>query len=137
MKPRIAHYLFSDLHVFRTENDYLMCGLFARGVEVAKLCKLSNDRKESTMQHLIECPSKPDDSVYNSCDAICRSVVLHNVHVLVRISILVGLSSCCSPPGITRIRLTGKRTEALVKWYGYPTSFNSCIDAKALVRYKG
>ena len=29
-----------------------------------------------------------------------------------------------------------KRTKALVKWYGYPTSLNSWIDAKALVRYK-
>ena len=34
-----------------------------------------------------------------------RSVVLHNVHVVVRISILAGLT-CCSPPGDTRIRLT-------------------------------
>ena len=33
-------------------------------------------------------------------------------------------------------RKVGKRTEALVKWYTYPSSFNNFIDAKALVRYK-
>ena len=33
-------------------------------------------------------------------------------------------------------RKVDKRSEAMVKWYGYPTKFNSWIDAKALVRYK-
>ena len=33
-------------------------------------------------------------------------------------------------------RKVGRRTEALVKWYGYPSKFNSWVDAKALVRYK-
>ena len=30
-------------------------------------------------------------------------------------------------------RKVGRRTEALVKWFGYPSKFNSWIDAKALV----
>ena len=30
-------------------------------------------------------------------------------------------------------RKLGRRTEALVKWFGYPSKFNSWIDAKALV----
>ena len=30
----------------------------------------------------------------------------------------------------------GRRTEALVKWYGYPSKFKSWVDAKALIRYK-
>ena len=33
-------------------------------------------------------------------------------------------------------RRVSKRTEVLVKWYGYAQSFNSWIDSKALVRYK-
>ena len=33
-------------------------------------------------------------------------------------------------------RKVGRRTEALVKWYGYPSKFNSWIDAKDLVHYK-
>ena len=33
-------------------------------------------------------------------------------------------------------RKVGIRTEALVKWFGYPSKFNSWIDAEALVRYK-
>ena len=33
-------------------------------------------------------------------------------------------------------RKVGRRTEALVKWYGYPSKFNSWVDAKALVHYK-
>ena len=33
-------------------------------------------------------------------------------------------------------RKVGRRTESLVKWYGYPFKFNSWIDAKALVHYK-
>ena len=32
-------------------------------------------------------------------------------------------------------RKVGRRTEALVKWFGYPSKFNSWIDAKALVHY--
>ena len=31
-------------------------------------------------------------------------------------------------------RKVGRRTEALVKWFGYPSKFNSWIDARALVR---
>ena len=30
-------------------------------------------------------------------------------------------------------RKVGRRTEALVKWFGYPSKFNSWIDASALV----
>ena len=33
-------------------------------------------------------------------------------------------------------RKVGRRTEVLVKWYGYPSKFNSWVDAEALVRYK-
>ena len=33
-------------------------------------------------------------------------------------------------------RKVGRRTEALEKWYGYPSKFNSWIDAKALVLFK-
>ena len=33
-------------------------------------------------------------------------------------------------------RKVGRRTEALVKWFGYPSKFNSWIDAKAFVHYK-
>ena len=33
-------------------------------------------------------------------------------------------------------RKVGRRTAALMKWYGYPSKFNSWIDAKALVHYK-
>ena len=33
-------------------------------------------------------------------------------------------------------RKVGRRTEVLVKWYGYPSQFNSWVDAEALVRYK-
>ena len=32
-------------------------------------------------------------------------------------------------------RWRNKRREVLVKWSGYPTSFNSWIDAKTLVNY--
>ena len=32
-------------------------------------------------------------------------------------------------------RKVGRRTEALEKWFGYPTKFISWIDAKALVHY--
>jgi len=34
-------------------------------------------------------------------------------------------------------REKGKRAEVLVKWSGYPASFNTWIDAKAVVAYKG
>ena len=34
-------------------------------------------------------------------------------------------------------RKKGKRAEVLVKWSGYPASFNTWIDAKAVVAYKG
>ena len=34
-------------------------------------------------------------------------------------------------------RKQGKKTQVLVKWWGYPTSFNSWIDERALVDYKG
>ena len=37
---------------------------------------------------------------------------------------------------ILQRRRVGNRAEVLVKWYGYPQSFNSWIDSKALVRYK-
>ena len=33
-------------------------------------------------------------------------------------------------------RKMGRRTEAFVKWYGYPSKFSSWIDGKALVGYK-
>ena len=33
-------------------------------------------------------------------------------------------------------RKVNRRTEVLVKLYGYPSKFNSWIDAKALVGYK-
>ena len=33
------------------------------------------------------------------------------------------------------LRWRNKRREVLVKWSGYPTSFNSWIDAKTLVNY--
>ena len=33
-------------------------------------------------------------------------------------------------------RKVGRRMEALVKYYGYPSKFNSWIDANALVEYK-
>ena len=33
-------------------------------------------------------------------------------------------------------RKVGKRMEALVKWFGYPSKYNSWIEAKALVRFK-
>ena len=32
-------------------------------------------------------------------------------------------------------RKVGRRTDALVKWYGYPTKFSSWIEAKTLVSY--
>ena len=31
---------------------------------------------------------------------------------------------------VLQLRKVGKRSEALVKWYGYPSKFNSWIDAK-------
>ena len=34
-------------------------------------------------------------------------------------------------------RKKGKRAEVLVKWSGYPASFNTWIDAKAAVAFKG
>ena len=33
-------------------------------------------------------------------------------------------------------RKVGRRTEVMVKWYGYPSKFNSWVDAEALVRYE-
>ena len=38
---------------------------------------------------------------------------------------------------VLRRRRWGKRTQLLVKWCGYPDSFNSWIDEKTLVEYKG
>ncbi|RLJ22848.1 hypothetical protein DJ031_00135 [bacterium endosymbiont of Escarpia laminata] len=37
---------------------------------------------------------------------------------------------------IVQRRKVGRRREVLVKWFGYPSKFNSWIDAKALVGYK-
>ena len=37
---------------------------------------------------------------------------------------------------VLQLRKVGRRTEVLVKWYGYPSKFNSWVDAEALVRYK-
>ena len=50
--------------------------------------------------------------------------------------VLVSKDKLYRVESVLQRRKVGKRTEALVKWYGYPTSFNSWIDAKALVRYK-
>ena len=50
--------------------------------------------------------------------------------------VLVSKDKLYRVESVLQQRKVGKRTEALVKWYGYPTSFNSWIDAKALVRYK-
>ena len=50
--------------------------------------------------------------------------------------VLVSKDKLYRVESVLQRRKMGKRTEALVKWYGYPTSFNSWIDAKALVRYK-
>ena len=50
--------------------------------------------------------------------------------------VLVSKDKLYRVESVLQRRKVGKRTEALVKWYGYPTSNNSWIDAKALVRYK-
>ena len=50
--------------------------------------------------------------------------------------VLVSKDKLYRVESVLQRRKMGKRTEALVKWYGYPTSFNSWVDAKALVRYK-
>ena len=50
--------------------------------------------------------------------------------------VLVSKDKLYRVESVLQRRKVGKRTEALVKWYGYPTSFNRWIDAKALVRYK-
>lgn len=34
-------------------------------------------------------------------------------------------------------RMVGKKTRLLMSWSGYPSSFNSWIDASALFKYKG
>ena len=38
---------------------------------------------------------------------------------------------------ILQERKRGKRTQYLVKWEGYPDSFNSWIDKSELQKYKG
>ena len=37
---------------------------------------------------------------------------------------------------VLKRRTVGRRKEALVKWFGYSSYFNSWIDAKGLVNYK-
>ena len=34
-------------------------------------------------------------------------------------------------------RKRGRRTQVLIKWLGYPESFNSWVDKSSLVAYKG
>ena len=50
--------------------------------------------------------------------------------------VLVPVNKVYRVESVLQRRKVGRRTEALVKWYGYPSKFNSCVDAKALVRYK-
>ena len=52
-------------------------------------------------------------------------------------NIIVSQDKLYPVEAVEQRRKKGKRAKVLVKWSGYPASFNTWIDAKAVVAYKG